>query len=305
MWSIQAFIATVVIIIVTAILFSSLRWRRFIQARVEEVKETAGQLVMTRQPKRCDPSHGDDEITSSTKSKRKSRMAAQLDLSPAYRQYLREKYPSISIMSLGEYLDSLEPGAATNLLPEQEIDLIISMALIRVLGPLLGGALLPAVSMFGSNSKAVGISWLSTIAAPAFQGRDSARNSIRNSSNKNDNSNVETSTIGKQPNDTSSTNTLPITGAVGTSLPAHAVSLMTGASLFSIVGAAQLAISLSHRTIEASEESSGQKESPLQQFLKHGEVANPSFVQIPNPFKLAEHWHSTIEAMERKIRATR
>jgi len=276
LWSFLAVLLGTLVLLV----FGAMQWIRSSHQRAHHVQEQARQLVMSRRRR----SSKDDPVESF--NRKRSRMAYQLDVSDSYRAYIREHFPHIRIMSLGEYLETLEPGAAASMLPQEELQVLIRAALIRVLGSGWAGTLVPAaVGMFPvATPLSVVASYLASIAGAAAQeGR-------------------------------------PVVGAAATAMPGHAVSALSGISLVSVLGLVDAAICWNHRkhntkknkrtlcmdNLEEKKSSKGSEESvlksTLQQILTHGETETPTFPSIPNPFILSEHWIQAIEQVEQIIR---
>jgi hypothetical protein len=129
-----------------------IKYKRQLRKRVEEVQANAVKIMaLKRRP-----------LTGSGSERRqrgeRSRLASQFDLSSAFIQHIEEDFPGIRVASLGEYLDSIEgAGMAERMIPQKQLDVLIGAALIRILGPALGGVILPAVAMVDARTKAAGI----------------------------------------------------------------------------------------------------------------------------------------------------
>lgn len=247
-------------------------WRKSMERHVQEVKEQVGQLIMTRRRR------GRAITTRST-------FASQLDLSPNYRQYLQENFPQHKVMSLGEYLDSLQPVAA-NILPKEELDTLLAAALLRVLGPSLGRALLPALKFTPLYTKLV------EKLTPAA------------SSNT-------------QPQGAHNKEGQPMVGKAARSAPSRLVGMMSGISLTSLLGIADITISLTNKGRQSEPSCTSNVESPrsstegdtassndsnLQKILKHGEIESPTIHDFPNPFIFSRHWNKAVDELEIKLK---
>ena len=155
MTSINPFAALAAIIVGTGTIFY-LKYRRAIKRRIKQVEEESWVFGMGVTMER---STAKEQNPSSSAVFQNLRL---LELSPSF----RKKYGiQCSLVSLGEYLSSLRPAPLPKPIPQHDIPQIIhreieagmAAALLKVLGPSIGRALLPAIGLGPAQSMASGI----------------------------------------------------------------------------------------------------------------------------------------------------
>lgn len=282
--------------------------RRWIQRSVQRVQQQANELVIMRRRR---------DICSSKRSQR----APEWDLSTAFVQNLARTNPDLRVMSLGAYLDSLEPGMASELLPPEELEVLITAALLRLAGQRYAGLILPALRWMPFGK----------LLAPWLHDKDSSASSIRDSVQ------VEDLSTAHDQKPSSLVQSLAATA------PGRAFSSLADLTFASVLGAADFGLQLSrlrHEYSQHQEEQKKEKDEPqsigdyfsfsssslsiekeektktktptpmtsnaaLRSVLQHGEVESSAdtIKDLPNPFIFSQHWDDTIARYQASARS--
>mmetsp|Transcript_30468 Transcript_30468/g.65917 ORF Transcript_30468/g.65917 Transcript_30468/m.65917 type:complete len:707 (+) Transcript_30468:323-2443(+) len=221
-------------------------------------------------------------------------MAHNLNLAKEYVQKMRSTGGDggIEVMSLGEYLSSLRPAGPTKAASAKDVELLLGAALLKLLGPSVGTALLPVLGVLpGAVKAAAGLGGVA-VAATAVGTSQTDEEKRKDKGGK---------TIGEH---------------IAVDPVAAIVRAVGGLSILAAAGAADMASAVARArsgwdgrsepdqqiaTNGAEDEDNKTKISkdPLV-IMRRGETNPSTFPSklIPNPFIMSSHWEAAIHGLE-------
>ena len=296
-----------------------LRWRQVAKQKLRDVKDKVPPLLLMTRVKLTDEQRGlttrggsKDGCRSATATNSSgngdavrqgtsaaSYMADNLDLADGYVDKMRKSGGSadgsgVEVMSLGEYLSSLRPAGPTKAASAKDVELLVGAALLRLLGPAAGTALLPVLGVLpGAVKAAAGLGGVA-VAATAVGTSHTDEEKAAEEGGK---------TIAEH---ISVDSTASVVRAVG------------GLSILSAAGAADLATAVARArsgwdgrsapdqkiASNISSDSKGDdvvkmSKDPLF-IMRRGETSTSTFPSelIPNPFIMSTQWEKAVRGLE-------